>query len=60
MLLNIKNKFGNIEKINYLCGYKKSPTSGDAGTKNSTAYSLIVKSLTICIFRVQRYDKNLN
>ncbi len=26
MLLNIKNKFGNIEKINYLCGYKKSET----------------------------------
>lgn len=24
MLLNIKNKFGNTEKINYLCGYKKA------------------------------------
>lgn len=60
MLKNIVNKFANPENILYLCGYKKSPTSSDAGTKHSTAYSLIVKSLTICIFRAQRYDKYLN
>lgn len=47
-----------IKRLVTFVGIKKSYILGRR-TKKSTAYSLIVKSLTFCIFQAQRYDNNL-